>query len=130
MFLFNTYNIANGQTFSDVQLELSNGIFYPQERLQPTTEVSKTYRTLMEYEKGFNSYFTSPTIDLKSFKDLYGILYFDLTNQEMELKSGSTKIELRYTLSGNPNAAHSLYALIPHEEVSVNVVNGKVVLQA
>ena len=59
------------------------------------------------------------------------MLYFDLTNQEMELKSGSTKIELRYTLSGNPNAAYCLSALILYEEeVSVNVVNGKVVLQA
>ena len=59
------------------------------------------------------------------------MLYFYLTNQEMELKSGSTKIELRYTLSGNPNAAYSLYALILHEEeVSVNVVNGKALLRA
>ena len=131
MFLFNSYNTANGQTFIDAELELSNGVFYPQERMQPATEVSKTYRTLMEYEKGFNSYFTSPTIDLKSFVDLYGMLYFDLTNQEKELKSGSTKIELRYTLSGNPNAACSLYALILHEEeISVNVVKGKVILQA
>ena len=131
MFLFNTYKIANDRTFSDAQLELSNRVFYPQERLQPTTELAKTYRTLMEYEKGFNSYFTSPAIDLESFKNLYGMLYFDLTNQELELKSGSTKIELRYTLSGNLNAAYSLYALILlEEEVSVNVVNGKVVLQA
>ena len=59
------------------------------------------------------------------------MLYFDLTNQEKELKSGSSKIELRYTLSGNPNAAYSLYALILHEEeISVNVVKGKVILQA
>ena len=59
------------------------------------------------------------------------MLYFDLTNQEKELKSGSSKIELRYTLSGNPNAAYSLYALILHEEeISVNVVKGKVNLQA
>lgn len=129
MFLFNTYNIANGRSFTDAQLELSNGIFYPQERLQPTTELSKTYRTLTEYEKGFNSYFSSPTIDLKSFKELYGMLYFDLTNQDTELKGGSTKIELRYSLTGNPNAAYSLYALVLHEEeISVNIVNGNVVL--
>ena len=54
MLLFNTYKIANDRSFSDAQLELSNGIFYPQERLQPGTELSRTYRTLLEYEKGFN----------------------------------------------------------------------------
>ena len=130
-FVFNTYGIANYRTFTDVQLELSNGVYYPQERHNPTTEIVKTYRTLLGYQKKFNAHFTSPLISLKDFQSLYGILYFDLTNQEMELKSGSTKFELRYSLSDTPNAPYNLYALILHEEeVSVDVVSGKVMLQA
>lgn len=74
MFNFNTFNIANGRTIIDAQLELGNGIFYPQERLRPTAELTKTYRALMEYDKGFNSYFTSPTIDISAFRNLYRIL--------------------------------------------------------
>ena len=53
MFLFNTYNIANNRSFTSAQLEMSNGIFYPQERMEPTMEIAKTYRTLMQYVKGF-----------------------------------------------------------------------------
>ena len=52
--------------------------------------------------KEFNDYLSASAIDLKKFQDLYGIPYFDLTNQEEELKSGSTKIEFKYTLSDNP----------------------------
>ena len=130
-FLFNTYNIANNRTFSNARLELSNGIFYPKEELKPDTEIVQAYRTLMEYQKDFNTYYTSPTISLKSFKDLYGLIYFDLRNQEEEIKSGSTKIQFIYQLSGNPNANCSLYALILHEEeLGVDIVNGKVLLKA
>ncbi|KAL9968942.1 hypothetical protein ACROYT_G021094 [Oculina patagonica] len=130
-FLFNTYNIANNRTFSNARLELSNGIFYPNEELKPDTEIVQAYRTLMEYQKDFNAYYTSPTITLKSFQELYGLIYFDLRNQEEEIKSGSTKIQFIYNLSGNPNANYSLYALILHEEeLSVDIVNGKVLLKA
>lgn len=131
MFLFNTYNITNNRTITSCQLELSNGVYYPQERLEPTTQLAKTYRTLLGYNQGFVSHVTSPSIDMDTFKDLYGLIYFNLTNQEEEMKTGSTKIDFRYTLSNTPNAAHLIYTLLLYEEeVSVNVVNGKVVLQA
>ena len=55
------------------------------------------------------------------------ILYlflFDLQNQKEELKSGSTKLELKYTLS-TPNAEYNMFALILHEEeISVDVMSG------
>ena len=45
-------------------------------------------------------------------KKLYGILYFDFTNQEKGWRTGSTKLEFKYLLSGNPNATYDVYALI------------------
>ena len=66
--------------------------------------------------KEFNDYLSASAIDLKKFQDLYGIPYFDLTNQEEELKSESTKIEFKYTLSDNPSNPFSFYSLILHEE--------------
>ena len=69
----------------------------------------------MQYVKGFNDYLSGPSIDLKSFQNLYGLLNFDLTHQEEELKSGSTKLELKYFLSTIPNAQYNLYALMLHE---------------
>ena len=97
MYLFNTYNTAKKRSFTSAYLELSNGIFHRQERMEPTIEIAKTYRILMQYVKGFNDYLSGPSIDLKSFQNLYGLLYFDLlTHQEEELKSGYTKLELKY----------------------------------
>ena len=130
MFVFNTYNIANARTITSAQLELSNGVFYPERIMNPTTEMAKAFRELTEYNKGYNDYLTGPTIDLKSFKELYGILYFDLTHQETELKEGDTKLELSFQLNDTPNAEYNLYALILNEEeISVDVKSGKAVLR-
>ena len=130
MFVFNTYNIADARTITSAQLELSNGVFYPERIMNPTAELAKTYRELIEYNKDFNNYMVGPTISQKSFKDLYGILYFDLSHQDTMLKEGDTKLELRFQLSNTPNAEYNLYALILNEEeVSVDVMSGKAILK-
>ena len=77
--LFLLFFIADNQIITDATLELSNGVFYPMERWNPTTEfLEKSYRTLVEYQKQFNSYISNPIIDFKLFKDLYGILLISL----------------------------------------------------
>lgn len=130
MFVFNTYNIANARMITSAQLELSNGVFYPERIMNPTTEMAKAFRDLLEYNKGYNDHLTGPTIDLKSFQELYGILYFDLTHQESELKEGETKLEFTFQLNNTPNAEYNLYALILNEEeISVDVKSGKAVLR-
>ena len=129
-FVFNTYNIANARTITSARLELSNGVFYPQDNINPTTDIAKAYRDLTEYNKAFNDHLSGPTIDLKSFKDLYGILYFDLTHQQDKLKEGETKLELNFHLNDTPNAEYNIYALILNEEeVSVDVKSGKAVIR-
>ena len=130
MFVFNTYNIANARTITSARLELSNGVFYPQDNINPTTDIAKAYRDLTEYNKGFNDHLSGPTIDLKSFKDLYGILYFDLTHQQDKLKEGETKLELNFQLNDTPNAEYNLFALILNEEeVSIDEKSGKAVIR-
>ena len=70
------------------------------------------------------TYLTRLTIDIDLFQNPFGVLYFDLRNQKEELKSGSTKLELKYTLS-TPNAEYNMFALILHEEeISVDVMSG------
>ena len=79
-----------------------------------------------------STYLTRPTIDIDLFQNPYVVLYSDLYNQEEGLKSGSTKLELKYTLlSGTPNAEYNMFALILHEEeISVDVMSVKFVLRA
>ena len=91
---------------------MSNDVFYPQERMNPTVGIAKTYRALISYTKGFIDYLSEPTISLKSLQDLLGILCFYLINQEEELKRGPTKLKLKYTLFGGSNAGFTLYAVI------------------
>ena len=43
------------------------------------------------------------------------MLYFDLRYQQQELKDSSTSIDLKYTLTDQPDAAYTLYALVLHE---------------
>ena len=130
MFLFNTYNIANARTITSARLELGNGVFYPDEVMDPTTNITEVYRELQQYNKGFNDYLTGPTINLKTFKDLYGILYFDLTKQKISLKEGNPKLELKFKLNDTPNAAYNVYALVLNEEeLSVDVKSAKAVLR-
>ena len=130
MFVFNTYNIANQRTITDAKLELSNGKFYPERVMNPTTDLATAYSELIEYNKDFNNYMVGPSISQKSFKDLYGILYFDLSHQDTMLKEGDTKLELRFQLNDTPNAEYNLYALILNEEeISVNVMSGKAILK-
>ena len=130
MFLFNTFNIANARTITSARLEVGSGVFYPDEVMDPTNNTTEVYRELQQYKKAFNDYLSGPTIDLKSFKDLYGILYFNLTKQKTSLKEGNTKLELKFKLNDTPNAAFNVYALILNEEeLSVDVKSGKAVLR-
>ena len=130
MFAYNAYNIADQKEIIECQLETENGTFYPMQAMRPSTEVTKTYDTLMSYCSGNSNYIMNPIVDLKSFKDLYGLLYFNLTYQEEKIKYGTTKLELNYTLSVTPNANYNIYALILYgQKISVDVVDNKAQLK-
>lgn len=129
-FLFNTYNVANARTITMAQLELTNGIYYPQEQMNPTNELVKTYRTLLQYNKSFNDFLTASSIDIENFQNLYGMIYFDLRNQETELRSGTTKLNFRFTLNGAPNAPYTCYSLVLYEEEIEVIMSCKAMLKA
>ena len=74
MFVYNTYDIADRRYIVEYQLETENGTFYPMQATHPLTELTKTYDTLMSYCSGNSNYIMNPLVDLKLFKDLYGLL--------------------------------------------------------
>ena len=129
-FIFSTFNIRNGKTVTSCILELSNGTFYPEIALNPKDEEARTFRTLLRYNKQLNYHLSGSLIDKTTFRNLYGLLYFDLTNQNEMMKSGSTKLEFRYQLDSAPNADYLIHALVLSEEkISVDVVNDKAFLR-
>ena len=130
MFLFNTYNIANGQTIANALLILGNGVQYPNEVLYPTSEKGRTYNELLNYLSTFSWYLMNPLIYYSNFQTLYGLIYCNLTCTQDIIKNNDISINIRFTLSGTPNNAYTLYCLVLHEQdISVDVALGKVVLR-
>lgn len=130
-FIFNTYNIRDGKTVSNCRLELSNGIYYPEKATEPTNELSKTFRSFIRYNKQMNYHLAGSLITQNTFKDIYGLLYFDITNQSERMKNDSTKLEFRYQLNEAPNAQYNIYAMVLSEEkISVDLVKDKAFLRA
>ena len=85
---------------------------------------------LMSYCSGNSNYIMNPIGDLKSFKELYGLLYLNLAYQEEEIKNETTKLELNYTLSDTSNANYNIYALVLYDKnISVDIVDNKTQLK-
>lgn len=131
MFVFNTFNIANARYFTKAQLQLQGGEKYPDQQLDPSTELTRAWSDLLEYGKfvgNFNMF--GSAIDLKRFQDLYGIFYFDLTRKEEDIQKFTTGLNFEYSLNDTPNADYHIYALILHEEeISVEVMGGKALIK-
>ena len=49
MFALDTYNVGGNAQITECQLEIANGVYYPQERMHPFTEITKTFWNLMQY---------------------------------------------------------------------------------
>ena len=84
--LFDTFSIeANNRCFSKAQLEVNNSIYYPQLEMTANEE-SRLYRALMSFNSEYNGFLSGPLIDRLNFKNLFGMIYFDLRNQEDDVK--------------------------------------------
>ncbi|PFX30088.1 Complement C1q and tumor necrosis factor-related protein 9B [Stylophora pistillata] len=126
MFVFNTFNIANARYFTKAQLRVQNGERYPDQQLEPSSELTRAWTYLADYVKFIGGNLFGPTIDVKQFQDLNGILYFDLTRQSPELLRVSTGLDFEYTLNNTTNADYHIYALILNqEELSVEVMDNQ-----
>ena len=126
-----TFDIgANNRYFSRAQLELSNSIYYPQ--LEMTSqEESRLYRALMLYSSAYNDFLTGPLIDRANFRQLFGLIYFDLRNQEEDVKDSVVSLTFRYELNGDNPTNYTLNALVLHEkEIELYTASGKLLIKA
>ena len=90
--MFDTLSVGSGnRQFTNVQLELSNGVFYPQERMEPHREVARINRTLMRYSRQFNDYLRGPTID-KFLQETLRHFVLDLTKSGRRNESWFNKL--------------------------------------
>jgi len=130
IYKFGTFSIgANNRVFSCAQLEINNSILYPNLELT-SAEESRLYRSLMKYNNAYNDILSGPMIDRANFRNLFGIMYFDLRNQEDDIKNSTVALTFRYELSGANATNYTLNALVLHEEIELYTQSNKLLIKA
>ena len=130
IFTFGISNIGGNRAYARAQLEMNNSMFYPQLEFS-STEESRLYRALMSYSSAYNDFLSGSIIDRANFKNLFGLLYFDLRNQGDDVKDSVVSLTFRYQLTGNPAGNYTLNALILHEqEIELYTSSGKLLIKA
>ena len=116
-FLFDTFNVANNRTLESCQLEIGNGNKYPENEYAPSTQVARVFRDVHRYSFSENSYETGGTLPNRgNFSTIFPFIYFDLSNQKLDIKDAATKLAFNYKLSGATNAGYTIYALVLYEK--------------
>ena len=131
IFTFKTFAIgANQRYFSKAQLEVNNSIYYPQLEMTADEE-SRLYRALLSFNSGYNDFLSGPLINRANFRNLFGMIYFDLRNQEEDVKDSVVSLTFRYELNGGNATAYTLNALVLHEkEIELYTASGKLLIKA
>ena len=131
IFKFDTFAVGTANRyFTKAQLEVNNSIYYPQ--LEMTSdEESRLYRALLSFNSAYNDFLSGPLITRDNFKKIFGMLYFDLRNQEEDVKDSVVSLTFRYELNGAPGAGYTLNALVLHEkEIELYTASGKLLIKA
>ena len=130
IFTFGLNKIGGNQSFAVAQLEINNSMFYPQLELS-SAEEPRLYRALMAYSAAYNDVLSGPLITRTNFKNLFGVLYFDLRNQREDVKDAVVALTFKYQLTGNPAGNYTLNALVLHEkEIELYTSSGKLLIKA
>ena len=130
IFNFGISNIGGNRAYARAQLEMNNSMFYPQLEFS-STEESRLYRALMSYSSAYNDFLSGSIIDRTNFKNLFGLLYFDLRNQGDDVKDSVVSLTFRYQLTGAPAGNYTLNALVLHEkEIELYTSSGKLLIKA
>ena len=130
-YTFKTFSIgANNRVFSRAQLEVNNSILYPNIELT-SEEESRLYRNLMKYNNAYNDTLSGSLIDRANFRNLFGIIYFDLRNQEDDVKNSTVALTFSYELSGANATNYTINALVLHEkEIELYTESNKLLTNA
>ena len=130
-FLYNTFSVSTDpRTLTRCYLEVGNGNEYPRIHYKPTEDPSRVFRDVMKYVNANNDLQGGTLLNISNFKDLYPLIYFDLTKQKMDIKDGVTKLSFHYELSGATATDYIIYGLVLSEqEAEIEKEGGKLLLR-
>ena len=132
IFKFNTFDMgSNHSTFTRARLEVNNSVYYPQLDYNALTEFSRLYRSLMSFNSSYNNMETGTLINIENFRKLFGIIYFNLQNQEEDLKDSAVSLTFRYELNNALDAQMQINSLVLYEhELELYTDSGKLLIRA
>lgn len=98
---------------------------------QPSTEPTRVYRDVLQFDHGNNEYSDEAFLNRNNFGSIFPFVYFDLTKQKLDIKDGTTKLTFKYELSGTTTTDCSIFALTVYEQdVELRKTEGKIILRA
>ena len=112
-YLFDTFKINEGNDNCHLQsarLTVGNGIYYP--------EIEYSYDNIARISKDVNNYAykqndknTGSLLNIKNFKYLYGMLFFNITykNESENITNDPKEIVLNYKLNREPATIYNLF---------------------
>ena len=116
-FLYNTFSVSTDpRTLQNCHIVVANGNEYPEIHYTPSTDMTRVYRDVLKYVYKNNEYGEGSLLTRSNFSTLFPFVYFDLTNQKLDIRDGTTKLKFRYELSGTTATNYSIYALILYEQ--------------
>ena len=87
--------------------------------------------SLMSFSSAYNDFLSGTLINRTNFNNIFRILYFDLRNQEEDLKNSVVSLTFRYELSGAPGSNYTMNVLVLHEkEIELYTSSGKLLIKA
>ena len=113
-------------------LEAGNGKDYPEVRYRPSEEPTRVFRDVLKYVHANSDYAGDTLLNRANFGGIFSFVNFDLTKQPADVKDGMTKLNFKYTLSGNTGANnYTIYSLVLYEQdVELIKTSGRLVLRS
>ena len=131
-FLYNTFSVSTDpRNLLNCHLEVGNGNEYPEVHYTPLADPGRVYRDVLKYVHANNEFQEGTLLNRTNFGRIFSFIYFDLTNQKMDIKDGTTKLTFKYELSGTTTTAYSVYAVTLYEQdVELIQKDGKLILRS
>ena len=130
---FDTFKLNEADDNCHLQsarLAVGNGIYYP--------EIEYSYDNIVRILKAVNNYDynqndknTGSLLTLKNFKELYGMLFFNIAykNETDNITNDPKEFILNYKLKSAPNDDYTIYSIVFYEQtVKVDVLGKELIL--
>ena len=124
-YLFDTFKLYDNCHLQSARLSVGNAIYCP--------EIEYSYDNIVRIFKAVNNYAykqndknTGSLLNIKNFKDLYGMLFFNITykNETENITNDPKEIVLNYKLNIKPTVdKYTIYSIVFYERtVKVDVL--------